>query len=171
MRVRFLLVAISVGALGAGFGMQACGGTSDSSTPVDAGQDVHDSSVKDTFVPDVFDAAPPCDTNADLTKNIPDASIADGASTSGICVGCLKKACPQTLDKCNKNCTCQNLAAGALTCFVKTQKIACGAPFLSAGGETFAIGKELLGCVSMDCSDECAFSSFNPDGGDGGDGG
>ncbi len=167
MRIRFLLTVLSAGLFGAGFAIQACGSTTDEATPaVDSGTDAFEAGAKDTSVADVAtDTAPPCDTTADLTNKIPDASIADGASTSGICVGCMKRVCPEALAACNMDCTCQGLASDALSCFVKTQSIGCGAPFLNAGGATFNIGKQLLTCVSGGCADECAFNAFNPDGG------
>lgn len=165
MRIRFLLTVVSAGLFSAGFVIQACGSTTNDATVTDAGTDAFEAGIKDTSVPDAKDAAPPCDTTADLTTKIPDASIADGASTSGICVGCMKRVCPEALAACNMDCTCQGLAGDALNCFVKTQAISCGAPFLSGGSSTLAIGKQLLGCVSGGCADECAFSSFIMDGG------
>jgi hypothetical protein len=167
MRIRFFLTVLSAGLFGAGFAVQACGSTTnDVATVADSGPEAAIEPVmKDSSVPDAKDAAPPCDTTADLTTKIPDASIADGASTSGLCVGCMKTVCPEALAACNMDCTCQGLAGDALNCFVKTQAISCGAPFLSGGSSTLAIGKQLLGCVSGGCADECAFSAFNMDGG------
>lgn len=168
MRIRFFLTVVSAALFGAGFAIQACGSTVDdttATTPDSGGPDVVEAAVKDTSVPDAKDAAPPCDTTADLTTKIPDASIADGATTSGACVGCMKRVCPEALAACNMDCTCQGLAGDALNCFVKTQAISCGAPFLSGGASTLAIGRQLLGCVSGGCATECAFNAFNMDGG------
>jgi hypothetical protein len=168
MRIRFFLTVASAALFGAGFAIQACGGTADepAAATTDAGPDVVDATVKDTSVPDAKDAAPPCDTTADLTTKIPDASIADGASTSGLCVGCMKRVCPEVLAACNMNCTCQGLAGDALSCYLKTQKPACAAPFVTANDPaTLAIGKQILGCVSSGCADECAFNAFTMDGG------
>ena len=167
MRIRFFLTVLSAGLFSAGFAIQACGSTTnDAASAADSGPEAAvEASIKDTSVADAKDAAPPCDTTADLTTKIPDASIADGASTSGLCVGCMKRVCPQALAACNMDCTCQGLAGDALNCFVKTQAISCGAPFLNGGAGTLAIGKQLLGCVSGGCANECAFSAFNMDGG------
>ncbi len=168
MRIRFFLTVVSAALFGAGFAIQACGSTTNDApaTTADSGADVFEASTpKDTSVPDAADAAPPCDTTADLTTKIPDASIADGASSSGLCVGCLKRVCPEALAACNMDCTCQGLAGDALSCFVKTQAISCGAPFLNGGATTLAIGKQLLGCVAGGCATDCAFSQFTMDGG------
>ena len=167
MRIRFFLTVVSAALFSAAFAIQACGSTTDdgAASADAASPDVFEAGIKDTSVADAKDAAPPCDTTADLTTKIPDASIADGASTSGVCVGCMKRVCPEALAACNMDCTCQGLAGDALNCFVKTQAISCGAPFLGAGGATFDIGKQLLGCVSGGCANECAFSAFIMDAG------
>ena len=137
MRIRFLLVCVSAGLIGGGFAIQACGGTEETTAVSDAGPDVTvDTGIKDSSLPDTRDSAPECDPNRDFLKDIPDASIADGATTTGICVGCAKQKCKSDIDKCAANCKCQNIASGALDCYLKTQAITCGSPFFSAGTET-----------------------------------
>ena len=170
MRIRFLLVCVSAGLFGGGFAVQACGGTEDVTPVVEAGTDapVEATAIKDSAVAEVADAAPACDPTRDFLKDIPDADIADGASTTGACVTCGKAKCKSEIDKCAKNCPCQNLATDALTCYLKTQAFTCGAPFLNASTETRNIGLGLVNCLQTDCKAECAADSFT-DAGDGGD--
>ena len=171
MRIRLFLACVSAGLFGGGFAVQACGGTEDVTPAADGGGDAtaEAAPVKDSALPDVKDSAPACDPNRDFLKDIPDASIADGASTTGICVACGKQKCKSDIDKCAANCPCQNLASGALDCYLKTQAFTCGAPFLNAGTETRNIGLGLVQCLQTDCRAECAAAAFNPDAGDGGD--
>jgi hypothetical protein len=171
MRFRFLLVCVSAGLFGGGFAIQACGSTEEASAVGDAGVEAAADARPpvDSSLPDVKDSAPACDPTRDFLKDIPDASIADGATTTGICVGCAKQKCKMDIDNCAKDCPCQNLASGALECYLKTQAITCGAPFFNANADTRAIGLSLVGCIQEDCKDECAADSFNPDAGDAGD--
>ncbi len=171
MRIRFFVVGFSAVLFGGGFAIQACGGTqSDSNAATDAGQDVVDATVKDTSVADVVDAAPTCDKTADILKDIPDASIADGGSSVGVCLGCAKVKCKNEIDSCKMDCACQGVAAKALECYAKTQSIACASSFQGVPKSTQQIGIALAGCVSNNCDSECQASQLL-DGGDGGDGG
>ena len=171
MRIRFFLALASVSFVAAGFAIQACGGSSD-----DTANPVKDSGVAETAAEtgpkdaavNTAEAAVPCDPNKDYLGAIPDASIADGASTTGICVGCAKSKCKAEVAKCGADCTCQQIAGGALDCYAKTQDlIGCGSKLLSVPAATRTIGIALFSCIQKDCADECAASSF----GDGGDGG
>jgi hypothetical protein len=171
MRIRLLLVLASVSFVTAGFTIQACGGSSDETAApaVDAGkaETAAETGPKDTGV-DVFDAAPPCDPKADFLKDIPDASIADGASTTGICVACTKAKCAPEVAKCGADCTCQKVAGDALECFATTQDIlGCAGKLAGVPAATRNIGIALFGCVNQNCSIECAAASFQ-DAGDGG---
>lgn len=161
MRIRFFIVGVSAVLFGGGFAVQACGGSqSDGTAAVDAGLDVVDATVKDTNAPDVKDAAPACDTNADILKGIPDASIADGASSTGVCLGCAASKCKNEIDACKKDCACQGVAADALECYAKTQSISCAASFTSVPKATQQIGFALAGCVSGNCDKECQASAL-----------
>ena len=173
MRIRFLFLCVSAGLVAGGFAIQACGGTqSDSATVVDAGLDVVDATVKDTNAPDVKDAAPACDPTADFLKDIPDASLADGATTSGICLGCAKSKCKNELSACSKDCTCQGLAGDAIDCYLKsttknpTDLIKCAGGFASVPTATRNIGLGVFGCISNECSVECATAEFTDAGAD-----
>jgi hypothetical protein len=167
MRIRFLVVSFSAVLFGGGFAVQACGGTqSDGNAAVDAGLDVADATVKDANAPDVKDAAPACDTNADILKGIPDASIADGGSSVGLCLGCAAVKCKTEIDSCKKDCACQGVAADALECYAKTQSLACAASFQSVPKTTQQIGIALAGCVSGNCDKECQASVLLDGGGD-----
>lgn len=167
MRIRFLLVCVSAGLAGSGFVIQACGGTATDDAPADAGgADVFEASVKDTNAPDVKDAAPPCDKNKDILKGIPDASIADGASSVGVCLGCASTKCKTEIDKCKNDCACQDLAGKALECYAKTQSLACAGSFSSVPKETQNIGIALAGCVQSKCDSECQASAMTDAGSD-----
>jgi hypothetical protein len=165
MRTRTFALALSVISLAAAGVLQACGGDSSSNdAPVDAGRDVADTGRPDTGPLEEEDAAT-CDLSADLTKQIVDASIADGASTMGICVGCAKAKCGEPIDDCNKNCQCQELTAAALDCYGRTGNVlACAGPFAGAGvsKETQQTAFELIGCIQSSCKEECATEEFNP---------
>lgn len=173
MRIRIILACSSVVLFGAGFAIQACGGTqSDSSTPVDAGQDVFEASIKDSSLPDVKDSAPACDPTADFLKDIPDASIADGATSSGLCLACAKTKCKSQLAACSKDCTCQDLAGDAIDCYLKSPTketsdlIKCAGSFATVPKATQNIGLAMFGCINDECPDECATSQFTDAGAD-----
>jgi len=170
-----MLLAASASFVAAGFAIQACGGDTSADPPaVEAGvpeAGIADTGPKDTGA-DAKDAAPPCDPNADFTTKIPDASIADGASTTGLCAACAKTKCKTELAACNKDCPCQNLASGALDCFAKSQDLLkCGSGFFGANSTTQNIGLAMFDCIRDECNAECAADQFAPDAGDAGDGG
>jgi hypothetical protein len=159
-----LIVSFSAVLFGGGFAIQACGGTqSDTAAAVDSGTDVVDATVKDTNAPDVKDAAPPCDPNADFLKGIPDASLADGASTTGVCLGCAKSKCSTELAACSKDCSCQGIAGDAIDCYVKGGSIlTCGSSFATVSASTRNIGIGVFTCINGNCATECATSSLLP---------
>lgn len=167
MRIRFFLFLTAACSVGAGAAVQACGGSSDSSTPTaDAAPETAtpmDASVKDTFAPDVFDARPPCDPNKDILKDIPDAQIPDSSATVGQCIGCVASKCKSEVDDCKKDCSrstsdlgCQDLAAEALKCYAaKHDFFMCAGGFTGAKNPTQGIGIALGSCVAQRCQDEC----------------
>jgi hypothetical protein len=171
MRIRFFLALASVSFVTMGFAIQACGGSSsDTGGTPEAGvaETSADTGATDSSLPDAKDAAPPCDPKKDFLADIPDASIADGASTTGVCVGCIKTNCKMEVAACAADCTCQNLAGKALECYAKTQDaFGCAGQFAAVPTATRNIGIALFGCVNNQCDDECATSSFQ-DAGDGG---
>ena len=174
MRIRFFLTVVSASLFAAGFAVQACGSTTNDSpaTGTDSGADVSEASTpKDTSVADVADTAPPCDPTKDILSGIMDASIADGASSVGVCLGCAKSKCSMQIDDCKMDCDCQGLAGSALECFAKaagvqSKLLACVGPFASAPKSTQNIGIALAGCVQQSCADECATSQFTDGGPD-----
>jgi len=171
MRIRFFLAMTSLCCVSAGLAVQACGGSSDDnpgSPDTGVAEASADTAAKDSAV-DVFDAGPACDPNTDFLGAIPDASIADGSSTTGLCVSCTKTNCSAEVAKCAKDCPCQDIGAKALSCFAKTQDVfGCAAQFAAVPKATQTIGIALFGCVQKQCAVECAASSFL-DAGDGGD--
>src|SRR5437588_9668241 len=122
MRVHAFLIGATVSLVAVMAGIQACGGdTSSGTTPTDAGNDVTlDTKPPPPPPPDDAGAdSATCDLSADFTTKIPDASIADGESTTGICIGCVEAKCKKDLDSCNQYCPCQSAAAKALECYAK----------------------------------------------------
>lgn len=175
MRARFFLFAAATTLAAAAFAVQACSSSSEApAAPADSGSDV---TVVDSAPPK--EAAPPeqdsatCDLSADFTSSIPDASIADGATTSGICLGCSHDKCAKDLAACNEDCTCQNVAGSTLDCVLKNagksyQEIAtaCGGAILSLDSNTQKLLLNLVGCLNDSCKTECAVDAFKPqDGG------
>ena len=178
MRTRLFFLAASVTSLAAAAVAQGCGETETTTTAVDAGSDVADTGPKKDATPPAEDAEPPCDTTQDFSKDIPDAEIADGASTSGICVGCAYDNCKASIDDCNANCECQELAGKALECYTKTgNAIGCAGQFATAkvSKETQQTGIALFSCINSNCKQECQTEQFDAGGDSGpkdaGDGG
>lgn len=176
MRVRLFFLGASATMIAGALAVQACGGEEETAPAADAGVEAApEAAPRDTGAPDTgVDSGPPCDTNADFTDNIPDASIADGASTTGVCVACAKSKCGQEVDDCNKDCPCQEVADQALDCFAKGNSVLqCAASFASVPQKTQQIGLALFSCLNDECATECATSSFldagaDADAGDGG---
>lgn len=179
MRIGYFFLASSASLALVAVGLEACGGDSTEATPTaDSGSEAAADVVVEA-APDAPADAATCDLSADFTTQIPDASIADGASTSGICAGCVKSKCAAQVEKCNKDCNCQGLAADALECFVKNGSsqaglLTCAAGFASVPTETRNTGIALFSCVNGSCAQECATSQFldgGTDASDAGDGG
>jgi hypothetical protein len=157
--------------------IQACGGSSkvEGQPAGDSGAaHVVDGSL-DAKTDNTADAeGPSCDTSADFTKEIPDASIADGASSTGECLACTNAHCESAVAECNKNCLCQSVAGPALDCFLKNPTnlfLACGSKLGAAIGDPDArnAAGAIFTCVQSHCKTECALDALLPhDGGDGG---
>jgi len=165
MGPRFFLVAGGIGLVTTAFVIQACGETEPTpAAPVDSGADVAvaDSGQKEAAPAD--EDAATCDPSADFTKQIPDASIADGASTSGSCLQCAQAKCKAQIDACNQDCDCQQLAAEGLDCYLKhaSNPLVCASSFVGVSEETQNIGFALIGCLNSGCKDPCATNSFQP---------
>ena len=168
MRIRFFLFMTAVSSVSAGFAIQACGGSSD--TTGTSGGDATaeaankaDTSIADTSLPDVFDARPPCDPNKDILKDVPDASIPDSSATTGTCIACVEAKCPMEVQACKADCSrstsdlgCQDLAAKAISCYAqKHDFFMCAGDFVTAKSPTQGIGINLGTCVAGMCKDEC----------------
>ena len=178
MRIRALFLAASASCVAAGLLIQACGGDEaiapvpEAGAPAETGTQVEAGGGTDagTDSATAKDSAPPCDPTADFTSKIPDASIADGASTTGVCVACAKSKCATEVSNCNKECGCQTIASTALECYAKnpSNPLSCAAGFLSASSTTQAVGLAMFQCLREECADDCAANAFDPDAGDGG---
>jgi hypothetical protein len=164
MRTRFFFLAASVTSIAAAAVAQGCGETETTTTPGDAGSDVAtDTGARKDSAPPAEDAEPPCDTTKDFANDIPDAEIGDGASTTGLCVGCAQTNCKKFIDECNKNCQCQELAGEALECYAKTANIiGCAGQFASSKitKETQTTAFGLFSCLDEACKDECQTEQF-----------
>jgi hypothetical protein len=168
MRTRFFFLAASVTSIAAAAVAQGCGETETTSTPGDAGADVAlDTGAKKDATPPAEDAEPPCDTTKDFTKEIPDADLADGASSTGICMACAKANCKQYIDDCTENCECQGLAADALECYAKNggDILKCIGSFpTNVKKETQSTGFALFQCLSAECEEPCQTKQFQDSG-------
>lgn len=168
MRTRFFFVLVSAWAIGTGFAIQACGGSSEETdtTTADAAPEATapkpDAGVQDA-APDVADARPACDPTKDVLKGIPDAAIPDSSTTTGLCLGCAKTKCAEEIEDCQTDCSrsatdlgCQDLATKALECYLQKQNfLACGGDFVKAKNPTQGIGIRLGTCVGQECQAEC----------------
>ena len=171
MRFRLFLALTSATLLSAGLAIQACGGSTDSGTTT-----TPDSSVAaDTFTPphdaatDTADAAPGCDPTTDYLGEVPDASLADGESSTGVCIACAKAMCGTEISACGSDCNCQQVATDLLQCYGTTQDLTtCASKLIMVPASTRTLGTNLFTCIVKDCATECAVDAFL-DAGDGGD--
>lgn len=176
MRPRLMIVAGSLALVGAAIVVQACGDSEPvTSAPAnDAGTDVTDAgqTPSDSARPAEEDAAP-CDTTKSFLAEIPDAAIADGASTIGICAQCADTKCSAQVEACNQDCPCQEVAPPTLKCFLENpgNPLLCAAGFATVPQTTQQIGFALIQCINASCKDECATSAFQPPDGGADDGG
>ena len=171
MKARICLLAGGVGLVAAAFVIQACGETEPvtAAPEADSGADVVDSSPPMEAAATDEDAAT-CDLSADFTTEIPDASIADGATTSGICLQCASAKCKKEIDACNQDCTCQELAGDALECYLanSANPLLCAGNFAGVDTSTQQIAIGLLTCINSGCKVECATEAFTDGGTDAG---
>ena len=172
MRARFFLVVGSVGLITTAAALQACSGD----TEAPAGPKVVDSGVADVVVVDSAPEAAPvnndaatCDLSADFSTSIPDASVADGATTSGLCLACAESKCTDAVKACNASCPCQTLAGDAVGCFLTNAGKAqaqlltiCGASFAGVDSDTQTLGLAIVSCLNSKCPNECATAAFKP---------
>lgn len=174
MKARVVLLWTCISALPAAVIQVACGGEdTGGAAKADSGEASNDAASDGSR-----DAAKPkpdaggddddddnCDKTADFTKNIPDASIADGASSTGACVACTNAKCKTFVKACNENCICQGVAGDALTCFldhpgdIYTMIAACADKLGDSLGDKDAQNAALgvVTCVNSQCKEECPF--------------
>lgn len=180
MRARAIFLWSCICVLPAAVIQVACGGEDDggaakpdSGTPAPAADAAGDAPTTTPGDDDDDDDNDNCDKTADFTKNIPDASIADGASSTGACIGCANAKCATQVKACNENCICQDVADDALPCILQNagNPIACldvlGDAITDKPAQNAALG--IFQCVSAQCEEECALDELLPsDAGDGG---
>ncbi len=173
MRVRLFLacVSVSAGLIAGGLGVEACGGTSETTTnnPVDSGNETRADASNDAASDvELADAESTCDPNNDFLADVPDAAIPDSGATTGACVSCLKAECNPEIRKCAENCKCAELAADLVKCYVETQNIlACGGGLGDVPSSTQKVGVALYTCLATNCQSACTPPPA-PDGGDDG---
>ena len=151
-RPRVVLASLAVCACT--FAIDAC---SSDETPVTSEPDASDDVAKDAvFVPE--DAEVRCDPDASLLERIEDASISDGASTTGICAACLGEKCSYELAHCAEDCQCQGIVGDALQCYLTTQDIACLGRLTNylVRQDTRGRALQLSGCARSSCAPQCA---------------
>jgi hypothetical protein len=162
MRARVIVLSVSVGLLGGALAIQACGG-SDAAT--DDAPDAAEAGVREGGALDVSEPEPACDPKTDLTRKVKDASIGDGASTTGICLGCAKAKCAEAIASCQADCPCQGIVSNAIECYLTTQQIGCAVALadylVTPATRKYALG--VLGCVRSECPQECAVEAGAPD--------
>lgn len=155
--------------VGGAFCVQGCGAGSDDPGAGDL-PDAAESSVRESSVSDVAQAEP-CDRSADLFAKVRDASIGDGAGTTGLCVACAKARCGESIAKCTANCPCQGIVGRALECYLTTQMLGCAGELADylVTSETRSDALRILGCVQSECPVECVIDAgTEPDANDGG---
>jgi hypothetical protein len=165
MRARLVLFFGATLLLPVVVAVQACGDT-EKPGPGDAGGQALEAAAEAAA-----DAAK-CDLSASLTGSIPDAAIADGASTTGICLGCGNAKCANFVKQCTANCDCQRIAKDGLECYLANPANAelCVLSFGvgKVDPKVQAIGLGLGNCINTNCKSECAADAFNDAGTDGG---
>ena len=100
-----------------------------------------------------------------------DASIGDGASTTGVCISCAKARCDEAIAKCTADCPCQGIVGRALECYLTTQQLGCASELTNylVTSATRSNALRVLGCVESECPAECVVDAGAeagpPDGG------
>ena len=165
MKLRHAILALSSCMMISGFAASGCGSTQ-TSNPVatDGGGDVvADNSVRDV-TPDVpREVAPSCIKDADFTQiPIPDASLGDGGTNSGVCVSCVRSNCTSQANACAADCECNNVVLGFFTCIGSGASLTtCGTPLLSLPSGSQALGQALALCVYGNCQSECGIPNLD----------
>ena len=154
MRFRLFVALVAAGTLGGAFCVQACGSSEDVTAEL---SDAAEDGARESGTPDVSEPEPPCDRTADLFARVHDASIGDGASTTGVCIGCAKAQCDQAIAKCTADCPCQGIVGRALECYLTTQQLGCASELANylVTSETRSNALRILGCVQSECPTEC----------------
>jgi len=143
-----------MGFVASAFAVDAC--SSDDATTGETA-DASDASQRDVAI--VYpDAEETCDRDADILANVKDAEISDGASTTGICVACMKQKCAGQLRSCAEDCVCQGIMSDAIECYLTTQSLGCLGRLTNylVTQDTRARALTLGGCAQSDCNVECA---------------
>jgi hypothetical protein len=156
VRSRVVVLFASLASFASTLVVDAC--SADDATAVDPNApDAAEAAPRDGTV--VFeDADPSCDPDADLLTRVEDASIADGASTTGICAACLRERCAEQIASCAEDCPCQGIVGDALQCYLTTQQLACLGRLTNylISQDTRARALTLAGCARSGCGEECA---------------
>lgn len=177
MRVRALIVLGLASLTTAGLVITACGGeeeTPPGSSPEDGGSDSGPGPGADSGGDG--DAKVPtedCDKSKDFLDDVPDASLANGASSSGECVACLRASCKATLDLCNVDCECREFVGETIGCVAEGTAAftECATAAMMNGlpsAEVQGIGLSIYQCATTNCNEACALSDLIP--GDAGSG-
>ena len=158
MRLRLLVLLTAAGQLGGVFCVPACSSRDDATADL---SEAAEGGARDSGTPDVSEPAPPCDRTADLFAKVHDASIGDGASTTGDCVGCAKARCNEAITRCTADCPCQGIVGRALECYLTTQQLGCASALTSylVTSETRSNALRILGCVQSECTAECVIDA------------
>lgn len=171
LRVRLSVVCASALLGGASLVLQACG-SGDDDDPT-ARLTETEGGARETGTSGESDPESTCDKGNDLLSKVRDASIGDGASTTGLCGACIRAKCAQAVARCTADCPCHGIVGRSIECFLITQQIGCAVAevdyLVTTETRGYALG--LLGCVQSECTAECAIDGGGgpTDGGRGGD--
>lgn len=174
MRIRAFILCGSASLLAAGLSVVACGGSEATSKPGDdAGAQSADSGNQPAADGSTDAGGDPgtCDTSKDFLADIPDASLADGASTTGACIGCLKTNCENVIQSCQVDCECRGFVGDVLDCYAKEQADFQGCAIqvgLSKGTpsqKVMGIAMTMVACARTSCGSECAVDQVFPEDG------
>lgn len=152
---RIEVVVVSIAVVATAFALDACSSSDD--PPAVERDDASAPSTNDGAIA-LENAEVRCDPDASLLERVADAAILDGASTTGICAGCLDERCAYELARCAEDCMCQAIVGDALQCYLTTQQLACLGRLTDylVRQDTRGRALQLSGCARSSCASACA---------------
>lgn len=161
MKLRHWMLAFSACLMVTGAVASGCGSTE--TTPpatTDGGGDVSvlETSTKDV-TPDVpQEVGPSCVKDADFTQfPVPDASLGDGGTNTGVCVSCVRSNCQSQANACAADCECNNAILSFFNCLGQGRALltCLGSSQGGLSGTAQNLAIALGACVYSNCQQEC----------------